>query len=106
MEHAFAIQKYAEFIHVSTSSHRGGFGCRSEGKLCGICMEAVLCKVSLSDRRFGILSKSRCIYPSAEVTYMYIHAHIRSLRPLFLSWMHQKVARFDTHAQDHHPVHP
>ena len=30
---------------------------RSEGKTCGICMEVVLCKVSLSDRRFGILSK-------------------------------------------------
>jgi E3 ubiquitin-protein ligase makorin len=37
MERAFAIQK-------------------SEGKTCGICMEVVLCKISLSDRRFGILS--------------------------------------------------
>jgi E3 ubiquitin-protein ligase makorin len=37
MERAFAAQK-------------------SEGKTCGICMEVVLCKVSLSDRRFGILS--------------------------------------------------
>ena len=31
---------------------------RSEGKSCGICMEVVLSKVSLSDRRFGILSKT------------------------------------------------
>lgn len=62
MEHAFAVQKYAEtlslvaisvLIHVHTLY-------RSEGKSCGICMEVVLCKASLSDRRFGILSKPVC----------------------------------------------
>ena len=31
--------------------------CRSEGKVCGICMEVVVAKPSLSERRFAILCK-------------------------------------------------
>lgn len=35
--------------------------CRSEGKACGICMEQVTAKLTMTERRFGIMCEN-CSY--------------------------------------------